>query len=148
MLTLQPIIIVLLMIAAVTLIGATASLVSAYGASDWIKRSILIVVALGLLAPSGLALICFKPELVDGRYKTYKQLYRDIQVGMSRAEVMTLVNKHYPEDGQRLRPQVVESSGDRLSFHMNPEGAREPNCEAISLQMQDDAVVKKTYARD
>ena len=148
MLTLQPIAIALLMIVAVTLIGAAASLVSAYGASDWIKRSILIVLALVLLVPSGLALVCFKPELVDDRYKTYKQLYGYIQVGMSRAEVMALVNKHYPEDGQRLRPQVVEDSDDRLSFNMNPEGAREPNCEAISLQMQDDAVVKKRYSRD
>jgi hypothetical protein len=147
-LALQPIVIVLLMTAAVALIGATASLVSTYRASDWIKRSILIVVALVLLAPSGLALICFKPELVDGRYKTYKQLYRNIQAGMSRAEVMTLVDKHYPEDGQRLRPQVVEDSDDRLSFNMNPEGAREPNCEGISVTLQGDNVVYKFYSRD
>ena len=67
---------------------------------------------------------------------------------MRRADVMTLVNKHYPEDGRRRRPQVVEDSGDRLSFHMNPEEAREPNCEGINLHMQGDKVVYKFYSRD
>jgi hypothetical protein len=148
MLALQPIVIVLLMVAAVTLIGAIASLVAAYRASGWIKRSILIVVALVLFVPPGLALIGFKPELVDGRYKTYKQLYGDIQVGMTRAEVMNLVNKHYPEDGPRLRPQIVRDSDDRLSFHMNPESAREPDCEGISVNLKGDKVVYKFYSRD
>ena len=146
--SLQPIVIVLLMIVAIALIGAIACLVFACRASGWIKRSILIVAALVLLAPSGLALICFKPELVDGRYRTYKQLYRDIQVGMSRAEVMALVEKHYPEAGQRLRPTVVEISEERLSFNMNPEGPREPNCEGISVNLQQDKVVYKFYSRD
>jgi membrane protein YdbS with pleckstrin-like domain len=89
----------LILIAAVTLIGAVACLVFAYFASHWLKRGILIVAALFLLCPSGVALICFKPELVDDRFKIYKQLFGDIEVGMSRAEVMTLVDQHYPSEG-------------------------------------------------
>ena len=138
----------LIVIAAVTLIGAVACLVFAYFASHWLKRGILIVAALFLLGPSGVALIGFKPELVDDRFKTYKQLFGDIEVGMSRAQVMTLVDQHYPSGGKRLRPTIVEDSDKKLSFWMNREDSIEPNCEGIFLQMQDDRVMRKSYARD
>ena len=138
----------LILIAAVTLIGAVACLVFAYLASHWLKRGILIVFALFLLGPSGVALICFKPELVDDRFRTYKQLFGEIEVGMSRAEVMTLVGQHYPSEGERLRPKIIEDSDKKLSFFMNPEDLTEPNCEGIFLRMQDNKVVRKSYARD
>ena len=138
----------LFLIAAVTLIGTLACLFFACLASNWLKRGILIVAALFLLTPSGVALLCIKPELVDGRYKTYKQLFGDIEVGMSRAEVMTLVDRHYPSEGERLPPDVIEDSDKKLSFFMNPEDSTEPNCEGIFLKLENDAVVKKSYARD
>ncbi len=138
----------LFVIAAVSLIGALACLFFACLASNWLKRGILIVAALFLLTPSGVALLCIKPELVDGRYKTYKQLYGDIHVGMSRAEVMTRVDRHYPSEGERLRPDIIENSDKKLSFFMNPEDSTEPNCEGIFLTLEKDAVVKKSYARD
>ena len=138
----------LLLIAAVSLIVALACLFSACLASNWFKRGILIVAALFLLTPSGVALLCIKPELVDGRYETYKQLYGDIHVGMSRAEVMTRVDRHYPSGGERLPPDVIEDSDKKLSFFMNPEDSTEPNCEGIFLNLENDAVVKKSYARD
>ena len=138
----------LIIIAAITLIGAIACLVFAYLASHWLKRGILIVAALFLLGPSGVALICFKPELVDDRFRTYKQLFGDIEVGMSRAEVMTLVDQHYPSKGERLRPNLIEDSDKKLSFFMNPEDSTEPNCEGIFLKMQDNKVVRKSYTRD
>ena len=136
------------LIAAITLIGALACLIFAYLASHWLKRGILIVAALFLLGPSGVALICFKPELVDDRFRTYKQLFGDIEVGMSRAEVMTLVDQHYPSKGERLRPNLIEDSDKKLSFFMNPEDSTEPNCEGIFLKMQDNKVVRKSYTRD
>ena len=138
----------LFLIAAVTLIGAIACLVFAYLASHWLKRGLLIVTALFLLGPSGVALMVLKPELIDGRYKTYKQLYGDIDIGMSRAQVMTLVDQHYPSGGKRLRPTIVEDSDKKLSFWMNPEDSKEPNCEGIFLRIQDNKVVRKSYARD
>ena len=138
----------LILIAAVTMIGAIACLVFAYLASHWFKRGILIVAALFLLGPSGVALIGFKPELVDDRLRTYKQLFGDIEVGMSRAEVMTLVDQHYPSEGERLRPDLIEDSDKKLSFFMNPEDSAEPNCEGIFLEMQDNKVMRKSYARD
>ena len=138
----------LILIAAVTMIGAVACLVFAYLASHWLKRGILIVAGLFLLCPSGVALIGFKPELVDSRYKTYKQLFGDIEVGMSRAQVMTLVDQHYPSGGKRLRPNLIEDSDKKLSFFMNSEDSTEPNCEGIFLRMQDNKVVRKSYSPD
>ena len=138
----------LILIAAVTLMGAVAFLVFAYLASHWLKRGILIVAALFLLCPSGVALIGFKPEMVDDRFKTYTQLFGDIEVGMSRADVMTLIDQHYPSEGERLRPNIIEDSDKKLGFFMNPEDSTEPNCEGIFLRMQGDKVVRKSYARD
>ena len=138
----------LLLIAAVTLIGALVCLIFACIASHWLKRGVLIVAALFLLTPSGVALMVLKPELIDGRYKTYKQLYGDIDIGMSRAQVMTLVDQYYPSGGKRLRPTIVEDSDKKLSFWMNPEDSTEPNCEGIFLRMQNNKVVRKSYARD
>ena len=138
----------LILIVAVTLIGAVACLFFAYLASHWLKRGILIVAALFLLVPSGVALLGFKPELVDDRFRTYKQLFGDIEVGMSRVEVITLVDQHYPSEGERLRPNLIEDSDKKLSFFMNPEDSTEPNCEGIFLKMQDNKVVRKSYARD
>ena len=104
--------------------------------------------ALFLLVPSGVALIGFKPELVDDKFKTYKQLFGDIEVAMSRADVMTLIDQHYPSEGERLRPNIIEDSDKKLGFFMNPEDSTEPNCEGIFLRMQGDKVVRKSYARD
>ena len=112
----------LILIAAVTLIGAVACLVFAYLTSKWIKRGILIVAALFLLCPSGVALIGFKPELVDDRFKTYKQLFGDIEVGMSRADVMTLIDQHYPSEGGRIRPNLIEDSEKKAQLLHEPRG--------------------------
>jgi len=136
------------LIAAAALLGAIACIVFACLAGQWLRRSILIVTALILVAPSGLVLAILKPELVDARFRTYKRLYRDIEVGMTRAEVMNLLERHYPSDGKRLPPTLLEDTDTRIGFFMNPEGSREPNCEGIFLQMQDDAVVKKSYSAD
>jgi hypothetical protein len=135
-------------IAGLTLVGAIGCIVFACRATGWIKRAMLLLVAVILLAPTGLLASMLKPELVDARFRTYKRLYGDIQIGMTRAEVMTTVQRHYPSGGKRMEPKVLEDSTNRLDFFMNPEGSREPNCEGIFLQMQEDRVVKKSYSED
>ncbi len=90
------------LIAGVTLVGAVMCIVFAFQASQWLKRGIFIVIALVLFAPTGLILASLKPELVDARYRTYKRLYREIQVAMTRTEVMALISSHYPPGGKRL----------------------------------------------
>lgn len=136
------------LIAAATLIASIACMTFAYLATRWLTRGFLIVIAIILLVPAGFVITLLKPELVDARFRTYKRLYSDIEVGMSRTEVMGLVEKHYPDEGRRLPPKLLENSAARLDFFMNPEKSREPNCEGIFLRMQDDAVTKKSYSAD
>jgi len=136
------------LIAAITLLGAIVCILFACFSSQWLKRGIFVGVALVLLAPSVLVAIALKPELIDGRFRTYKRFYRDIQVGMLRNQVMELVNQHYPSDGIRHHPNVITDTKDNLSFFINSEGSREPNCEGIFLTMQNYRVVNKQYSAD
>jgi hypothetical protein len=136
------------LIAGATLTAAIICGVFASRASGWIKQAILLTVALVLLAPTGFVAIMLKPELVDARFRTYKLLYRDIQVGMTRSEVKQLVRQHYPPGGKRMEPKVVEDSTNALGYFMNPEDSREPNCEGIFLEIKDHKVVRKQYSAD
>lgn len=136
------------LIAGIALIGAIICGVIALRASGWIKRIILLAVACVLLAPTALVAVMLKPELVDARFSTYKRLYRDIQAGMTRSEVKELVKQHYPPDGKRMEPKVLEDTANALKYFMNPEGSSEPNCEGIFLDIKDDKIVRKRYSAD
>jgi hypothetical protein len=50
--------------------------------------------------------------------------------------------------GPRLRPRMVEDKAESVCFHMNAEGPREPNCEAIILAMEHGKVRSKWYSAD
>lgn len=111
-------------------------------------RWLLSCLALVLIAPAGWALTVFMPELVDARYRTYKALYGDIHVGMTRAEVLEVVGRHYPQGGVRQAPRLYEDSEEQLGFFLNPEHSAEPNCEAILLRMSGGRVERKEYSPD
>ena len=44
--------------------------------------------------------------------------------------------------------EIVTDTSDRLSFCMSPEGERDPNCEGISIALQNGRVSSKMYVRD
>ena len=111
-------------------------------------RWLLSCLALVLIAPAGWALTVFMPELVDARYRTYKALYGDIHVGMTRAEVLEVVGRHYPQGGVRQAPKLFKDSEEELGFFMNPEGTVNPNCEGIFLSLSAGRVVRKEYSPD
>jgi hypothetical protein len=111
-------------------------------------RALMIVLALVLLLPAGFVFVAFHPELVDGRFRTYKVFYRDIQVGMTREQVLAAMERRYPSDGPRKRPTIMDDTPTRLGFFMNPETSREPNCEGIFLTLKQGRVIKKDYAQD
>jgi hypothetical protein len=137
---------------AVTLLGAIACIILGFCQSGWKKRAFLFIAAVALLAPSALVTIALKSELVDARFRTFKKFYSDIHVGMTRAEVMTLLSRHYPLNGKRHAPTIqdnpISKTESRLDFVMNPEDSTEPNCEWIFLEMRDDKVQKKDYSPD
>ena len=132
-----------------TLVGAIVCAVCAMRVAKWTQRIVLFAIALVLLVPPAFVVTAFFPELVDARFRTYKRFYRDIEIGMTRAEVNQLMGRHYPPDGKRGEPSVIEDSENRLDYFMDPEAGRsQPNCEGIFLEMKDDKVVGKSYSRD
>jgi len=115
------------------------------------KIIIPILIAIILIPVIGFAYISISashPELIDGRFRTYKQFYESIQVGDSKSEVMNKINLHYPEGGKRQSPTVWENTKQSLGFFMNPEKWKEPNCEGILLTLEDGKVVTKEYSKD
>ncbi len=136
------------LITTVSLLGTIVCILFACFASRWLIRVTLIMLALVLLLPSALVGISLKPELIDGRLRTYKRFYRDIQVGMPRDQVLELIDQHYPFDSPRYPPMVIKDTQSNLSFFMNSEGVIEPYCEGIFLTMQKDIVVKKKYSQE
>jgi hypothetical protein len=129
-------------------VAAVVCVVGACLARRTSARWLLSCIALVLIAPAGWALTGFFPELVDARYRTYKGFYGDIQIGMSRDEVLELVRRRYPEGGRRQAPRLFKDTEGELGFFMNPEDSVEPNCEGIFLEMSAGKVASKDYSRD
>jgi hypothetical protein len=109
---------------------------------------ILLFFALVFVLPGICLFLEFHPELIDGRFRTYKAFYGDIKVGMTRDQVIAAMEARYPQTGKRRRPKIMEDTPNRLGFFMNPETLREPNCEEIFLSLHSGRVVSKDYSPD
>lgn len=135
----------------VAAVGAVLSLIAIVIAcmarSDALKGT-MIFLALVFLVPAAYMLLASRPEVIDGRFKTYKEFYRDIQIGMTKEEVFAALDRRYPKAGPRQRPKMIDETPESLGFFMNPETSREPNCEGIFLTLEKGRVVRKDYSRD
>jgi hypothetical protein len=120
----------------------------AWRCRGFFTRLVLAVVALAFLGPSVILGVGRNPWLVDARYRTYMQFYWSLGKGMSREEVMAMLEKAYPPTGPRIRPRIIEDSGTRLGFHMNPENQPQPDHEAIYLKLEAGKVMGKSYERN
>jgi hypothetical protein len=123
-------------------------LVAAYFAKSRAVKGFFVVIASISLLPSALLFVLANPGIFDARFRAYKAFYKDIDVGMTRAEVLALMSQHYPTNGARLPPKVMEDTSERLGFFMNPEGSTEPNCEGIFLTLEHEIVRSKSYSPD
>jgi hypothetical protein len=117
------------------------------------RRTALVLALVTLIlamSPTWLAIRIFAPEVLDARLRVYKRFYKDIQPGMTRADVMALIARHYPPGGPRQRPKTLENEGDTyLGFLMNPERENSSlNAEGIFLTMNEGRVSAKTYSPD
>jgi hypothetical protein len=133
------------------LLAAGAALVAVIVASRTrrgLVRGMMVVLALVFLAPAAYVFQAFHPELVDGRFRTYKAFYRDIQLGMTREQVFAAFEHRYPQGGPRQRPKLMQDEPGRLGFFMNSETSREPNCEGIFLTLEHGRVTRKDYSPD
>lgn len=129
-------------------LAALVAIVIACRAKRRIVTAMMIVLALAFMVPAGYVCLMFHPELVDGRFRTYKRFYRDIEAGMTREQVLAAMEERYPANGPRQRPMIIEDTPRRLAFFMNPETSREPNCEGIFLTLEAGRVTRLSYSAD
>ena len=136
------------LIAALGALAALIAVVIACRARGGLVTAMLLVLAFLFIAPAGYVFLAFHPEWVDARFRTYKAFYSDIQVGMTREQVLVAMERRYPTDQPRKRPKIMEDELERLGFFMNPENSREPNCEGIFLKLEAGRVASKDYSPD
>jgi hypothetical protein len=108
----------------------------------------MIVLALVFLMPAAFVVVALNPWLVDSRFRTYRAFYKDIRVGMTRDQVLSIMEHRYPTNGSRGCPKVLHDWPGGLGFFMNPEKSKEPNCEGIFLEFEQGRVTKKVYSAD
>jgi hypothetical protein len=135
-------------IAGVGLLVASVLVFFGCRARSGLATAILLFFALVFALPGIWLFLEFHPELIDGRFRTYKAFYDDIKVGMTRDQVITAMEARYPQNGKRRRPKIMQDELGRLGFFMNPETSREPNCEGIFLSLTNGCVASKDYSAD
>ena len=135
-------------IAACGLLAAALALVCAFRVKGGLVRLTLLALVLLGFAPTGLVVAAMHPELWDARYRAYKAFYRDIELGMSREQVLALMEQHYPATGPRRLPKLWEDTPTELDFFMSAEGQNEPNCEGILLTLENGRVCRRRYSAD
>jgi len=138
----------IILIAVFGALAAVVAIVIACRAKRKLVTALLIVLAVVFILPAGYVYLAFHPELVDGRFRTYKGFYNDIRVGMTREQVLALMDEHYPAGGPRKRPRIIGDTPRSLDFFMNPETSREPNCEGIFLMLEEGRVTRTVYSAD
>jgi hypothetical protein len=136
------------LIAAFGALAALVAIIIACRARRGLVTAMMIVLALALMIPAGFVIMAFHPELVDGRFRTYKEFYRDIEVGMTCEQVLAAMEERYPANGPRKRPMIIGDTPQSLDFFMNPETSREPNCEGIFLMLEAGRVTRMSYSAD
>jgi hypothetical protein len=137
-----------ILLAAAGTLAALIALVIAWRAKSGAVMATMVVLALLFIAPAGYLFLAFHPELVDGRFRTYKRFYRDIKTGMTREQVLAAMDRRYPAGGPRKPPKIMDDTPERFGFFMNPETSREPNCEGIFLTLEGGHVTKIIYSAD
>ena len=123
--------------------------VAAFRCRGWQLKGWLFALSLAALAPAALVLAASYPDWADPRFSAYRTFFDDIQPGMTRADVLAIRAKHYPEGGPRQLPRIMIDEADSLTFFMHPEDPLSPiDCEAILLTLVDGRVVAKEYSPD
>ena len=138
----------MLLVAVIAAAAAVVTACFAWRMRSGAVRAMLAVVALLLSLPGGYVLLALHPEWVDARFRTYKAFYRDIEIGMTREEVLAAMERRYPANGARKRPRLWFDSREGMSFFMDPERSTEPNCEGIFVTLESGRVAQKRYSPD
>lgn len=136
------------LIAGLCAIAAIVAVVLAFRPASGIRRICISGLALIFVASTIFVFLRLHPELFDARFRAFQGFYDDILVDMTRDEIDLLLERHYPKEGERQRPKIMEDSSGRLGFFMNPGSSSEPDCEGIFLTFKDGRVAEIKYLAD
>jgi hypothetical protein len=79
----------------------------------------------------------------DDSFRSYLGFFNAIEPGMTRGEVLTVLEEKYPEDCSVARPKVAWNTENSLGFFMN-----EQSCEGVFLELEHSRVARKVYSPD
>lgn len=128
-------------------LAAFALLAMCFLSNKWMKIS-LFAIALLCSVPGLQAMLAYHPELVDDRFRTYKEFFTDLRPGMSHDDVLFTEQKYYPVNGERDLPRLATDSPVLMTFYMSPENEKSPTRECITLTLDHGKVATKEYTRD
>lgn len=129
------------------LLAAFALLVMCFLGNRWMKMS-LFAIALLCSVPGLQAVLAYHPELVDDRFRTYKQFFAELRPGMTHDDVLFIEQKYYPSGGERDLPLLATDSPKLMTFYMSPESEKGPTHEGIVLNLDHGKVTSTEYVRD
>ena len=128
------------------IIIALGSLVDSYRKTGP-ERRVLSILGLIILSPSVFFLLVLNPWLLDPRFRAFRSFYYDIEDGMTRAQVIELLESHYPEDGLRGRPTFNQNTEKKIHFFMNTEN-NQHTCEGVFISFSEGHVTSRQYSCD
>ena len=79
--------------------------------------------------------------------KPYRAFYRSINDGMTQAQVMTLLDKHFPNRASDGRPTITSRGPGGLTLVLDPNDGHY-NAELISVSFRNNLVMAKRYLPD
>lgn len=119
---------------------------SAFKQRNWRGWS-LFAFGFAILLVSFFFILALNPWIGDVRFRAFRALYGDLELGMTRAEVFATIHQHYPEEGLRGKPTLNSDQGDHLIIFMNTEDGSH-TCEGIIVDLHHDVVTKVSYSCD
>jgi len=114
------------------------------------QKEVLVSLGVIILLPCLLLLLALNQWIWDPRFRAYSGFYQDIEVGMTKADVMRLLENHYPAGGERGHPIRLSDGEDSegMGFFLNCEGRPGPNCEGIFFAFKEGRIIEKKYSPD
>ncbi|CAN5567132.1 hypothetical protein BH09VER1_BH09VER1_48430 [soil metagenome] len=129
------------------LLAAFALIVMCFLGNKWMKIS-LFAIALLCSVPALQAVLAYHPELVDNRFRTYKEFFADLHPGMNHDDILFTEQKYYPSGGERELPKLATDSPALMIFYMSPEDEKGPLHECITITLDQGRIIGTKYSRD
>lgn len=95
---------------------AALSFLASRKSSGGVRIGLALVGAIFVLLPGYLLVALFAPGVIDARILVYQAFFEDLKPGMTRSEVLAILEKHYLAD---VPPQYAKIMRDSAGPRMN-----------------------------